>query len=191
MINLNGNISMRDPALQGEQTGLYTTQNGNRMNFLIWNDHTNFERPDSVRGAKVLGIEYGVVDPTDRLGDAGNITDKFLNGTILNSSVEGRIEIRNPFLQTTITLDMSDQDHPTRTSETGELEGAGFHNEVWVNFGWTGPMEGDFFVHSTPSLPQQPLWRTEVRLKLCQAGQVKDPLFRATNGLNLWRRSGL
>ena len=40
---------------------------------------------------------------------------------------------------------MSDQWHPKRTSETGEVEEAGNNHEVWVDFGWQGPNEGDFF----------------------------------------------
>jgi hypothetical protein len=40
---------------------------------------------------------------------------------------------------------MNDPAHPRRTSETGEVEQAGRNNEVWVNFGWKGPTEGDFF----------------------------------------------
>jgi hypothetical protein len=86
-----------------------------------------------------------VADPHDSIGDAGNITNKFLNGTILNSPVEGKIEITNPTLGTTLTLDMVDIDHPIRIAENGEVEVAGFHNEVWINFSWEGPNEGDFF----------------------------------------------
>lgn len=87
----------------------------------------------------------------DSSGDAGNITDKFLNGTIMNSTGEAKVEINNPFFDlkgakgTKITLDMSDQWHPRRTSETGEVEEAGSNHEVWVDFGWEGPTEGDFF----------------------------------------------
>jgi hypothetical protein len=55
------------------------------------------------------------------------------------------VEIANPALQQKIVLDMSDQWHPRRTSETGEVEEAGFNAEVWVDFGWLGTCEGDFF----------------------------------------------
>lgn len=137
----------------------YTTQNGNQLLCVIWKDGKR--QNDAVHGARVLHIEYGigspiVRDPEDRLGDAGNITDKFLNGTILNSTGEAKVEISNPsFVQkgtnntlekgTKITLDMSDPKRPRRTSETEELEEAGSNNEVWVNFGYDGPSEGDFF----------------------------------------------
>ena len=40
---------------------------------------------------------------------------------------------------------MSDKWHPRRTSETGEVEEAGDNHEVWVDFDWTGLMEGDFY----------------------------------------------
>ena len=128
----------------------YTTQNGNRLLCVIWKDGKR--ENDAVHGARILSIEYGagnpvVRDPHDRLGDAGNITDRFLNGTILNSTGEAKIEISNPSFESpgTIALDMDDQWHPKRTSETGEVEEAGFNNEVWVNFGYDGPSEGDFF----------------------------------------------
>ena len=152
VLELNGHITMRDPALNGEQTGVYTTQNGAAINFLIWKDHTWFERPDSTEGAKIQSIDYGlfgephgVRDPDDRFGDAGNTTNKFLNGTILNSSGDGVITIRNPRLGTTLTLDMADPDHPRRLAEDGEFEAAGAGQEVWVNFLWNGDNEGDFF----------------------------------------------
>jgi hypothetical protein len=148
VLALNGNISLREPSLNGEQGALYTTQNGTQVNFLIWRDHTDFARPDSVQGAKVFIVKYGAGDPNDQMGDAGNVADPFLNGTILNSRGQGKIEISNPSFGdkgTTITLDMSDALHPKRTSETSEVEEAGSNHEVWVNFGWTGPSEGDFF----------------------------------------------
>lgn len=129
----------------------YTTQNGNQLLCVIWKDGKR--ENDAVHGARILSIQYGigspiVRDPHDSLGDAGNISDRFLNGTILNNTGEAIVEISNPsFGQrgTTIKLDMNDQWHPKRTSENGEVEEAGFNNEVWVNFGYKGPSEGNFF----------------------------------------------
>jgi hypothetical protein len=63
----------------------------------------------------------------------------------MNSRAEAIVDISNPGLQTKVTLDMSDPKHPKRTSETGEVEEAGSNNEVWVDFDWGGPEEGDFF----------------------------------------------
>ena len=120
----------------------YTTQNGNKLHFVIWRD---VERDGAKFGARILRIEYSGVDPEDRMGDAGNVINRFLNGTVLNSLEEGIVEITNPHLGTKIRLDMSDPKRPKRTSETGEFEEAGSNNEVWVNFAWTGPNEGDFF----------------------------------------------
>lgn len=124
----------------------YTTQNGNRLHFVIWKDG---ERDGvAFNGAKILNIEYGTgpsADPVDSEGDAGNTTDKFLNGTVMNSKEEGVVEITNHFLGTTIRLDMNDPRRPRRTSESGEVEEAGSNNEVWVDFDWQGPNEGDFF----------------------------------------------
>ena len=98
---------------------------------------------------------YSNVYPADSQGDAGNAIGPFLNGTILNSPREAVVEISNPFYEPMetrngplggkIVLDLNDPMHPRRTSETGEVEEAGGNNEVWVNFGWTGPTEGDFF----------------------------------------------
>ena len=139
-----------------EQGGIYTTFFGSRIRFTIWSDHTRSARPDSVAGANTRIIVYsGSVHPTDSQGDAGNVTGPFLNGTILNSPREAVVEISNPFYQPLetndgplggkIVLDLYDPTHPMRVSETGEVEHAGYNNEVWVNFGWTGPTEGDFF----------------------------------------------
>ena len=35
--------------------------------------------------------------------------------------------------------------HLVRISEAGEIEQAGGSLEVWVDFAWQGPFEGDFF----------------------------------------------
>ena len=40
---------------------------------------------------------------------------------------------------------MSDLLHPKRISETGEVEQAGFDNEVWLDFEWKGPNQGDAY----------------------------------------------
>jgi hypothetical protein len=120
----------------------YTTQNGNRIQFIIQALPGTTAHSD-----RVLQINYGPLDPADNMGDAGNITDRFLNGTILNSPADAVVEITNPlpFPGTKIILDMRDQWHPKRISETGEVEEAGNNHEVWVDFDWKGPTEGDFF----------------------------------------------
>ncbi|MBI3868647.1 MAG: hypothetical protein HY299_08970 [Verrucomicrobia bacterium] len=122
---------------------VYTTQNGNRVRFIIQNGLGG----TAAHSDRVLGIDYGASDPADNMGDAGNITDRFLNGTILNSPADAVVEITNPvpYPGTKITLDMANQWHPKRISETGEVEEAGNGHEVWVDFDWTGPQEGDFF----------------------------------------------
>jgi hypothetical protein len=133
----NPSLSLRSNA---ETT--YTTLNGNRIHFVIWDGG---ERDNHVYGAKVLRMEYGAGDPNDRLGDAGNVTDPFLNGTILNSTGLATVEISNPSLRSRLILDMSDPWRPRRISETGEVEQAGPGSEVWVDFDWAGPNEGDFY----------------------------------------------
>jgi hypothetical protein len=106
-------------------------------------------------GASILGIEWSGADPTDRLPDAPNRTDRFLWGTVLNCPSPGVVTITNPFLGQTITLDMSEPQRPRRTSEHGDVEAAGANEEVWVDFDWKGvdvetgetllPSVGDFF----------------------------------------------
>ena len=55
------------------------------------------------------------------------------------------VEIHNPSLGTTLTLDWSDTAQPVRISESGEVQHGAAGHEVWVDFDWTGPMEGDFY----------------------------------------------
>ena len=51
-------------------------------------------------------------------------------------------------LQRSKTLDISSRNRKpwkAGTAETGEVDEAGSNHEVWVDFGWRGPSEGDFF----------------------------------------------
>jgi hypothetical protein len=133
--------------VKAEQSGHYVTFSGTQIDFKIWNDGGS----DSKAGALTSNIVYSQADPAvaaDGMGDAGNNTKPFLNGTILNSPRDAVIEVTNPFFGapgTKVVLDQYDPDHPRRTSETGEVEQAGYNNEVWVNFGWKGGLEGDFY----------------------------------------------
>lgn len=137
-------VLQRNPGLQLQSNveARYTTQNGNRIRFVIWNDG---EREDIDAGAQVLGVEYGSGDPADAIGDAGSATGRLVNGTVLNTPAEAVVEISNPVHGGTITLDLSDKWHPKRIDENGSVEQAGFNNEVWVDFGAPGPGEGDAF----------------------------------------------
>ncbi|MDQ1412521.1 MAG: hypothetical protein QOE07_1109 [Acidimicrobiaceae bacterium] len=131
-------------SLSGNKVTAYTTENGTEIEFVIWDNH---ERRGAFTGAEVLSVRrYG--DRFDALGDAGNVRDRFVNGTILNSPAppaEAVVEISNPNLSTRLTLDFSDQRHPRRVSESGEVEVAGYHNEVWADFEWGGAEEGDAY----------------------------------------------
>jgi hypothetical protein len=141
------------------QPAVYTTFFGNRIHYVIW-EHPGLEGyppiemegpyppievDNHIRGSKILSIEYGDGDPMDTLVDAGNDTAPFLSGTILKSPRDGMVEIHNPALGTTLTLDWSDAQRLVRISENGEVQQAGAGYEIWVDFDWTGPMEGDFF----------------------------------------------
>jgi hypothetical protein len=136
-------VQMNNPhvTLTSGQEAVYTTFFGNRIHYVIW---TNLERDNHQNGSKILSVDYGPGDPLDTLVAAGNDTNKFLNGTILNSPSDAVVEIHNPFLATTVRLDWSDPGQLIRVSEKGEIEIAGKDHQVWVDFSWHGPTEGDF-----------------------------------------------
>jgi hypothetical protein len=128
---------------------IYTTFFGNRIHYVIWNKG---EIDGHTIGSKILSIDYGSGNQADTLAAAGNDNDqsKFLSGTVLESTGEFAMEIRNAALGTTLTLDWSDPSQLIRIAEDGEVQragrnAAGEHFEIWVNFAWTGPTEGDFF----------------------------------------------
>lgn len=127
------------------QEAVYTTFFGNRIHYMIWQ---NLEQDNHIVGSKILRIEYGAGDPADTLVDAGNDTGPFLSGSILRYPRDGVVEIHNPSLGTTLTLDWSDPDIPNpklvRISENGDVQIADVVHEVWVDFDWTGPNAGDF-----------------------------------------------
>jgi hypothetical protein len=129
-------VASLNPITRLEKDGesLYRTQNGNVIRYKIWS-----------HGATVIHIDYGTGNPYDTLIGAGNDKESFLSGNVMNSPESGVVTISNPVLGTTITLDLSDNRKPMRISENGEIESAGNNNEVWVDFDWTGPCEGDFY----------------------------------------------
>jgi len=119
----------------------YTTHNGNLITFVVWN--SNAGRPAKF-GAEVTGVRYGGVGTVDAIGRPEEITKRLLNGTIMNSPEEAKVEISNPSLGSRLTLDFTDPERPRRSdSQTGENEVAGFNNEVWLDFEYQGPVEGD------------------------------------------------
>jgi len=125
------------------QEAVYTTFFGNRIHYIIWKD---LSVDGHLRGSKILSIEYGDGNPMDTLVDAGNDTEPFLSGSILKSPRDGTVEIHNPSLGTTLTLDWSDPQLLIRIAENGDTQQAGaVGDEVWVDFNWIGPMEGDFY----------------------------------------------
>jgi hypothetical protein len=127
----------------------YTTYFGNRIQYIIWN---NGEFDGHTVGSKILSIDYGNGNPDDTLAAAGNDNDpsKFLSGTVLESTSEFAMVIRNAALGSALVLDWNEASQLVRTGENGEVHragrnAAGQHFEVWVDFAWTGPAEGDFF----------------------------------------------
>ena len=151
-----GNSGLR---LRENEPFEYTTRNGTRLHAVIWKHSSVVIAGTPVPhvtaaedfGAEVLSVRYGAANmgehlhafSWDALGDAGNVTDRFLNGTVLNSPAEAVVEVTNQALGTKLTLDMSDPWHPRRTSESGAIEQAGNNHEVWLDFDWTGPSAGD------------------------------------------------
>ena len=160
---------MRGRGLHSNVAEQYTTQNGNRVSFVIVSEGDDY-------GARIDRVDFaGSGDAAmDSFGNASQQDPiRFLNGTVMNSSGhDGFIQISNRFLDTTITLDMRDQARPTRTSEMGEIERAGPRSEVWVNFAWKGPNEGDFFIRS---IRWQGQWQRSLRAEIsgsCLGWQV-------------------
>ena len=142
----------------------YTTYYNNGIDFLVW---SNSDGHSSISGATVTAVGYrgqnSAQDSADSLGNADQITGRLLNGTILNSPQEGKVEIANPTLGTLVTLDFTDPAHPRRTdSQTGEFEVAGFNNEVWLDFEYHGEPLAMFAAHSIRLAEQVPQWLIEV-----------------------------
>lgn len=137
------NEALSHAGLRSNVEAEYTTHNGNRLRFVIWKSGDG--EGVTFDGARVLGIDYGPGDPEDALGDAGQASDHFLRGTVLNSAEGGMVVISNPSLATTLTLDMRDPARPRRIDEAGTVEEAGSNQEVWVDFAWTGTQDGDFY----------------------------------------------
>jgi hypothetical protein len=105
-----------------DQVNTYTTQSGQSIQFTL--------SPD----AQILS--------TTALNPAPAENDAFVAGSVMNSQQgSGLIVISNPATGQTITLDMTDEHNPRRTSETGEVDYGG--EEVWVNFNF-GDNSGDF-----------------------------------------------
>jgi hypothetical protein len=110
---------------------------------------------------RVLGSVVG------DLGDAEIDTERDQRHRFVNSRGEGIVEINNPFLGEKIVLDLSDQWHPKRTSETGEVEFAGANHGVWVDFSWSATdsltgfqitSQGNFF-RCRPECGWNSVWR--------------------------------
>jgi hypothetical protein len=130
----------RSLQLQSNVVTHYTTTNSTWLEFVMWRDSDGARGSES--GAQVLTMRYG--DATDAAGRADLMPASLVNGAIMNSPREAVVEIAHPARPFTITLDFSDLAHPSRhDSATGEFESAGSNNEVWLDFEYSGPTEGD------------------------------------------------
>lgn len=119
----------------------WRTWNGTRIDFVIWRPPVQSD--GASWGARVLSVGYGTTDTVDAIGDASKMPNHLLNGTVINSGPEAIIEISNPFLGQKIRLDLANQHFPRRTDADGRVEWAGGNEEVWTDFEWTEPQEGD------------------------------------------------
>ena len=127
--------------LQNDVPARYVTHNGNQIEFVIWQ---NAGGHSSVTGAQINSITFSGNDAFDSFGRADLMGNGLLNGTVMNTVAEAKIEVTNHALSSTLTLDFSDEHHPARfDSFTGEFEVAGFNNEVWLDFDFQGMSEGD------------------------------------------------
>jgi hypothetical protein len=114
----------RNYVFDGQAVNTYETLSGAQVRF----------RVDSKGSADIVG--------TTAMAQAPWGNSNFADGDIVKSAPgSGIVYIRNNFLGTTVTLDMSDMRNPRRTSETGEVETG--REELWVNFNY-GDGSGDF-----------------------------------------------
>lgn len=143
-----------DIRLESNRVVEYTTTAGDRVELVIWR---NAERGQTQWGAVARKVDYlsapsPALEPidlavrsVDSIGDAGNVVDRFLNGTVLNALAEGVVRIDNHHRGEHILLDMANPLKPTRTDEAGAVESAGSGEEVWVDFDSLRPEAGDAF----------------------------------------------
>jgi hypothetical protein len=144
VLSRNGRITLRNGI-----PSIYRTHNGGVLHFEVWAELSHGFPAVPLAGARVLAVGYGLGDPHDAQGDAGNQTSiggEFLRGTILNSRQDGVVEITNPVAGTTLRLDLEDPLRPKRTTQSPTervVEVAGDNREVWLDFDWPGPNAGD------------------------------------------------
>ncbi len=132
-------------SIQDNVPTAYQTYSGTSLHFTIWaTARTAFISPDEHPGGSRVEIdEYGA-NPRDGENDAGNAAGGLVHGTVLDGAGDGRVQITNGFTGESLILDLSDAAHPTRISN-GVVERAGDNQEVWVDFEWSGPSEGDAY----------------------------------------------
>jgi len=128
--------------LQSNVTAVYTTTMLNIMEFVVWREGDR--DPQAGSGAQVLSVAFNNHSSTDALSGADRITAQLVHGNVMNSPAASVVTITNPQRAGALVLDFADETHPRRhDSGTGEFEVAGFHNEVWLDFDYVGPSEGD------------------------------------------------
>lgn len=144
----------------------YVTHGGTSLELVIWQGRGSSSPGAGVDilvppgehpgGSRVVIRRYGGdpqdgQDSPDGRNDAGKLGSWLVNGTVMNGRGDGRVDITNPFMPDRLILDLTDAARPKRTLN-GVTEEAGANQEVWVNFAWSGPSEGDVYRPFT-SLP--------------------------------------
>ena len=128
--------------LQSNVGAVYTTTKLDVIEFVIWREGDR--DPQAGSGALVLAVDFNNQSSADAIGRADLITGRLANGTVMNTFADAVIHITNPQRAGTLILDFAEEAHPRRhDTGTGEFEVAGFHNEVWLDFDYVGPGEGD------------------------------------------------
>ena len=137
VLHRNANLT-----LVSNVTTAYTTTAFNVMEFAVWREGDR--DPAAGSGAEVSNVFFNNQSSPDARSGADRVTAQLVRGTVMNTTADAVVRITNPARDGALTLDFADQNHPQRhDNDAGVFEVAGFHNEVWVDFEYAGPSEGD------------------------------------------------
>jgi hypothetical protein len=124
------------------------------LNLQFGHDEVNTYLTQSKQQIRFAVAPHSAIKSNSTEPDLAAYTNTFAHGSVINSGQaptgpvgSGLINITNPSIGT-IILDMRGQSpfHPSRVSESGQVEDTGSNREVWVDskYPGTGPTAGDF-----------------------------------------------